>query len=97
MRVVSSTNAPANGAGSGSTVSAPSVIASTTGSGGTPRAAQPAAANRPWRITASCHPPAPSGAAATSSGSAARARVRWLRHNASMAAAVRSRRRAALS
>lgn len=42
--MVSSTRAPANGAGSGSTVSAPNVIASTTGIGGTPRS-QPAVAD----------------------------------------------------
>ena len=42
-----------------------------TAYGGTPRAATPAAASRPRRITESSQPPAPSGRAATSSSIAA--------------------------
>ncbi len=78
-------------------VCAPSRSASTTGIGGTPRRATPAATSRPCRSTASSQPPRPSGRAPTSSGTAASAASRCARSSARMSPASRSRRRAASS
>ena len=76
ISAVSSTSAPPSGAGTGRIACAAALIASTTGIGGTPRRATPAAASCPHRITASCQPPSPSGRAATSSATDASARSR---------------------
>ena len=62
--------------GTGRIACAAALIASTTGIGGTPRRATPAAASCPHRITARCQPPLPSGRAATSSVTDASARSR---------------------
>ena len=51
MSAVSSTSAPPSGAGAGRIAWAPAWMASTTGIGGTPRPAVPAAASWPWRMT----------------------------------------------
>ena len=52
MSAVSSTSAPPSGAGAGRITWAPAWMASTTGIGGTPRVAVPAAASWPCRMTA---------------------------------------------
>ena len=76
---------------------APARSASTTGIGGTPRRATPAAASLPWRTTASSQPPLPSGRAPTTSARPASAVSRWARPSAPTRPASRSRPRAAAS
>ncbi len=97
IRSVSSADAHGVGPGPGRTVSAVATSACTNGLGSVRPGVVLAPARRPWRTTASSHPPSAVGAAATSSATLVNAARRWPRAAARRNATSRSRYTAASS